>query len=321
MRTGQVQTLLIHGANPVFDLPPSLGFADALSGVKQVISFASYPDETAEASDYVFPDHTPLESWGYQRTLAGADRPVFSSLQPVVVPLYDTRSTVDVLLSAGKLAYSDEVDFLQQKLSPLLNESGGTVEATEIATFWAQYLQFGGWWTRETDLGAAAARPDLEASSQQVAAAPDGQFHLVTFPTQLGDGSGANRPWLQETPNPSTTVVWNSWLEINPSAAEKLGVMDDDIVSVKTANGEIEAVVYLFPAIRPDTVAIPFGQGHTALGRWAEARGSNPAILLGAGLNEAGDLAFGDTLVTITPTGKRRPLSRIESREGVYGEH
>ena len=79
-------------------------------------------------------------------------------------------------------------------------------------------------------------------------------------------------------------------------------------------------MVYHFPAIRPDTVAIPFGQGHTALGRWAEGRGANPANLLAAALNEAGDLAFGDTLVTITPTGKRRPLSRTESREGVYGE-
>jgi anaerobic selenocysteine-containing dehydrogenase len=321
MRSGQVETLLIHGANPVFDLPQSLGFTQALSSVKQVISFATYPDETAEMSDYVFPDHSPLESWGYQRTLAGADRPVTSGLQPVVVPLYDTRSTADVLLSAGKLGYSDEVDFLQQKLTPLLNESGGTVEAAEIATFWARYLQFGGWWTRDANVSGAEAQEGLEAGSQQVTAAPKGQFHLVTFPTQMGDGSGANRPWLQETPDPSTTVIWNSWLEIHPSAAEELGLHDDDVVTVKSASGELEAVVYKFPAIRPDTVAIPFGQGHTALGRWAEGRGSNPAYLLGAELNEAGDLAFGDTLVTITPTGKRRPLSRTESRAGVYGEH
>ena len=126
-----------------------------------------------------------------------------------------------------------------------------------------------------------------------------GQFHLVTFPTQMGDGSGANRPWLQETPDPSTTVTWNTWVEINPVTAEELGLHDDDIVKVTSPSGEVEAVVYKFPAIRPDTVAIPFGQGHTALGRWAEGRGVNPANLLSPTLNEAGDLAFGDTLVTI----------------------
>ncbi len=321
MRSGQVETLFVHGANPVFELPPSLGFSEALANVKQVISFASFPDETALISDYVLPDHTPLESWGYQRTLAGSDRETFSSLQPVVVPLYDTRATADVLLSAGKLPYSDEVSFLQNALAPLLNQSGGTVEAAEIATFWARYLQFGGWWTLASGLSGSDAQPSLEASVPQVSAAGEGKFHLVTYPTHLGDGSGANRPWLQETPSTSTTVMWNSWVEINPHTAEELGLKDDDIVKITSPAGEIEAAVYKFPAIRPDTVAIPFGQGHTALGRWAEGRGANPAALLGAGVNEAGDLAFGDTLVTITPTGRRRPLSRLESRTGVYGEH
>jgi molybdopterin-containing oxidoreductase family iron-sulfur binding subunit len=115
--------------------------------------------------------------------------------------------------------------------------------------------------------------------------------------------------------------MWNSWIEIHPHTAEELGLHDDDIVNVKSPAGELEAVVYLYPAIRPDTVAIPFGQGHTALGRWAERRGCNPAELLTVVLNEAGDLAYGDTLVQITPTGKRRPIARAESRAGVYGDH
>ena len=321
MRAGKVETLFIHGANPVFELPPALGFMEALANVPRVISFASFPDETALQSDYVLPDHTPLESWGYQRTLAGSDRMIFSSLQPVVVPLYDTRATADVLLSAGKLPYNDEVTFLQSKLATLLNEPGVTVEATEIATFWARYLQAGGWWTQQAGLTVPATPPDLQVGMAQGPSAPEGQFHLITYPTHLGDGSGANRPWLQETPSPSTTVMWNTWVEVHPQLAEKLGLKDDDVVRVTSPSGSIEAVVYLFPAIRPDTVAIPFGQGHTALGRWAEGRGANPAVLLGAQLNEAGDLAFGDVLVTLSPTGRRRPLSRLESRAGVYGEH
>ncbi|GAP08265.1 MAG TPA: hypothetical protein DEQ80_01055 [Anaerolinea thermolimosa] len=321
MRAGKVETLFIHGANPVFELPPALGFTEALANVPRVISFASFPDETALQSDYVLPDHTPLESWGYQRTLAGSDRMIFSSLQPVVVPLYDTRATADVLLSAGKLPYNDEVTFLQSKLATLLNEPGVTVEATEIATFWARYLQAGGWWTQQAGLTTPTNQPDLQVEMAQGAAAPEGQFRLITYPTHLGDGSGANRPWLQETPSPSTTVMWNTWVEVHPQLAEKLGLKDDDVVRVTSPSGSIEAVVYLFPAIRPDTVAIPFGQGHTALGRWAEGRGANPAVLLGAQLNEAGDLAYGDVLVTLSPTGRRRPLSRLESRAGVYGEH
>ncbi|MHB8191908.1 MAG: molybdopterin-dependent oxidoreductase [Bellilinea sp.] len=322
MNNSQVQVLFVHGVNPVFELPKVLGFEEALAKVPLVISFASFPDETAMASDYILPDHTPLESFGYQRMLAGADRPVYSSIQPVVAPLYDTRATADVLLTASNLPYSDEVDFVQQKIVPLIS-AGGFYTAPEIQTFWSRWLQYGGWWVTERSLDG-----DLDVSSPgnltfgaPVTIEEGKQFYLVVYPTQLGDGSGANRPWLQEMPDPMTTLTWNTWVEINPETADKLGIHDDDVVRVTTAYGAVEASVYRYPAIRPDTIAIPFGQGHTALGRWAEGRGANPANLLPADVNEAGDMAFSGITASISLTGKRRPLARVESRDGVYGEH
>ena len=41
--------------------------------------------------------------------------------------------------------------------------------------------------------------------------------------------------------------------------------------------GSVEATVYKYPAIRPDTIAMPFGQGHTAFGRFAAKRGRQSA--------------------------------------------
>ncbi|NPV77085.1 MAG: molybdopterin-dependent oxidoreductase [Anaerolineae bacterium] len=323
MSRGEIKALFIHGVNPVFDLPSALGFQEALKNVSLVISFASFPDETALQSDYILPDHTPLESWGYQHVLAGADRPTYSASQPVVVPLYDTHATADVLLTAlkesGKVPYQDEVDFLQQKLLPLLQRGGGFYTAPEILTFWSKWLQYGGWWTPTEGLEKPNGSSTPPAPAANVAELQEGQFFFVTYPTLFGDGSGANRPWLQETPDPMTTVMWNSWVEIHPDTARKLGVKDDDVVKISSPAGEIEASVYLYPAIRPDTVAIPFGQGHTALGRWAEGRGCNPLQVLNVQFNEAGDLAFGDTIVSVTPTGRSRKLARFESREGVYG--
>ena len=327
MNNSQVKVLFIHGTNPVFELPKVLGFAEALAKVPLVISFATFPDETAMLSDYILPDHSPLESFGYQRLLAAADRPVYSSIQPVVAPLYDTRATADVLLAAaaaaGKpLPYTDEVDFVQQKIVPLIS-AGGFYSAPEIQTFWSRWLQYGGWWVTEQGLDAdiSAASGSIAAFNDPAALEEDKQFYLVVYPTQLGDGAGANRPWLQEMPDPMTTLTWNTWVEINPETADKLGIHDDDVVRVTTPFGAVEASVYRYPAIRPDTIAIPFGQGHTALGRWAEGRGANPAALLPAAVNEAGDLAFSDVTASIALTGKRRPLARVENRGGVYGEH
>jgi hypothetical protein len=64
---------------------------------------------------------------------------------------------------------------------------------------------------------------------------------------------------------------------------------------------------------------MPFGQGHTAYGSYAQGRGVNPADVLGANFNEAGDLAFMGMKVKVEKTGKKRELSRMEGKLGVYG--
>jgi anaerobic selenocysteine-containing dehydrogenase len=117
-----------------------------------------------------------------------------------------------------------------------------------------------------------------------------------------------------------TTVMWNTWVEINPETAHELHIENDDVVRITSEAGTVEAPAYLYPAIRPDVIAMPFGQGHTAYGRYAQGRGANPADLLGPHFNEAGDLAFAGMKVKIENTGRKQPLSRLESRIGVYGE-
>ncbi|MBN2387926.1 MAG: molybdopterin-dependent oxidoreductase [Anaerolineales bacterium] len=331
MRSGQVKALFVHGINPAFELPAALGFTAALENVPQIISFASFPDETALLADYIFPDHTPLESWGYQKVRTGSDRAALSGAQPVVVPFHNTRATVDVLLAAiqaagGDLAagvpYSDEVDFLQQSLLTLVQEAGN-IAAPEIRTFMTQFQQYGGWWAAEAGLDAPSTPAPLERPLRLIEPefAGEGEFHLHVYPSPiLGDGAGANRPWLQETPDPMTTVMWNTWVEINPETADELGLEDNDVVRVASDFGAIEAPVYRYPAIRRDTIAIPFGQGHTALGRYADGRGANPVALLGLKLTGAGDLAFAATRVRLEKTGRTSILARLESRIGVYGE-
>jgi anaerobic selenocysteine-containing dehydrogenase len=331
MRQGDLKTLFIHGINPLFELPHGLGFQDALANVPQVISFASFPDETSLQADYILPDHTGLESWGYQKASGAADRTVISGAQPVVAPFYNTRATADVLLAAiqaigGELAaalpYKDVFEYMQNSLVDLVPKDG-YFNAPDINYFMAEFQQFGGWWSALPDLKDPLRVHALVSSISSNPAGFDGSGDLFLFPFMspiLGDGSGANKPWLQETPDPTTTVMWDSWVEINPTTADNLGLMDDDVVKIISSVGEIEAVVYRYPAIRPDTIAIPFGQGHSAYGQYAQGRGVNPIDLLSLIFNGADDLAYGSTKVRIEKTGRTKPLSRLESRLGVYGE-
>lgn len=329
MKRGGVKVLFVHGVNPLFEFPASLGFADALAFVPQVISFATFTDETAVASDYVFPDHHGLESWGYQRALTGTDQSVLSGAQPVVSPYFNTRATADVLIAAAKLVggkfaealpYSDEVEFIQGRLGSLVGKAGSFF-APEINTFSVYFQQHGGWWT-EAELAAPASSSALDRSLNVGEARFEGQGEFIFLPfvsPTLGE-AGANKPWLQELPDPTTTVMWNTWVEMNPETAHHHGIDNDDIVEIVSEAGSVEVPVYLYPAIRPDVVAMPYGQGHTAYGQFAAGRGANPADVLGVHLNDAGDLAFAGMKVEIHKTGKKQPLSRLESRIGVYGE-
>jgi anaerobic selenocysteine-containing dehydrogenase len=327
LNSGAIKTLFVHGANPVFELPKSLGFEAALSKVSNIISFASFPDETAMLADYVFPDHTGLESFGYQRIPAGSGQALLSGAQPTVAPYYNTRATADVLLAAGAqaggkaaLTSKDEVEYIQSKLGDVLSARDGYFSAADMPSFWADFQQFGGWWQNSNSLGTPTATLDKDPGLKEPTYEGDGKFHLVVYPSPILAEAGANKPWLQEIPDPSTTVTWNSWVEINPKTAEELGIEDDDVVEITSSNGSsVKASVYKYPAIRPDTIAIPFGQGHTAYGRYAKGRGINPIDLLSPKFNNAGDLAFASIKVKIKKTGEKKQLARFESALGVYG--
>ena len=332
MKAGKIDLLMIHGANPLFELPTSAGFADAILNVPYVISFNSFIDETAVWSDIVLPDHTYLEAWGYQVPTPGADRPVVTAQQPVVRPLYDTRSTADLILaSAAKmggaiaeaLPWSDEVLYLEDASGALFGSSLSAYNPNTAGAFWATWRQNGGWWSEQELMR------EPEAIGFPNAALPVGQpqfdgepgeypFHLYPYANLgLSDGRGANLPWLQEMPDPMTTAQWQTWVEINPQTAHAIGVENNDVVSISSPFGEIEAIVVEYPGIRPDVIAVPIGQGHTEYGRFAKNRGNNPMTLIAPTSEQrTGALTWGATRVRITPTGKKYKLARLENLDG-----
>jgi len=323
MKAGAVKVLLVLGSNPVYELPLQAGLAEALAKVPYVVSFAPIVDETAAQADLILPDRTYLESWGYDVLSPAFDLPVVSSQQPVVTPRFDARSAADVLLTVAKgipaaakvLSWTDEVAFLKEVIAQFPQ---GAVTG-DNGVIWERYLQHGGWWP------AAAAAPQGPATMQALpppplqVAAPQflgdaGQYpfflHLYVS-SLLSDGRGANLPWLQASPDPLTTVSWQTLVEINPATAQKIGVEDGEVVKVSSPYGEIEGYIYTYPAMRPDTVAIATGQGHIDYGRYASQHGSNPLLLVGA------QPAWASVRVNVTSTGRKVKLSIFEWKPGV----
>jgi anaerobic selenocysteine-containing dehydrogenase len=92
----------------------------------------------------------------------------------------------------------------------------------------------------------------------------------------MAEGRGANQPYLQEIIGPNLYERWESWVEIAPETAEKLGIQDQDLVWIESPVGKVKVKARLFPGTQPECIHIPYGQGHTAYGRWAKGRGVNP---------------------------------------------
>jgi anaerobic selenocysteine-containing dehydrogenase len=333
MKAGEIDLLLVHGANPMYELPAAAGFAEAIARVPFVVSFSPFVDETAVWADLILPEGTYLESWGYQVPSPGADRPVVSSQQPVVRPLYDTRAAADVLLGlaarlggkpADALPWQDETAYLEETVGELYGSSLGAFDAQTPSGFWALWRQYGGWWSekpirREPELTDVVQNP-LPVSEPQFEGDPqDYPFHLYPYSSiTLTDGRGAHLPWLQEAPDPMTTVQWGMWVEINPKTASELGISDNDVLLVESPYGSLEAAVVIYPGIRPDVVAIPVGQGHMDYGRFAQAVSGNNPLALVAPVTDPGTgaLAWGATRVRLKPTGRVKTLARLESLDG-----
>jgi anaerobic selenocysteine-containing dehydrogenase len=147
------------------------------------------------------------------------------------------------------------------------------------------------------------------ASSEPRAASPvfDGDpaqypFHFLPFASQAFlDGSTAHLPWLQEMPDPISTAMWSTWVEINPQTASRLGIGDGDMVEIASAHGTIHAPALISPGIAPDVIAMPAGQGHETFTRYASGRGSNPVKVLAPVVEpETGALAWAATRVKVT---------------------
>jgi Fe-S-cluster-containing dehydrogenase component len=315
MKAGKVECLLIHDLNPVFSLPESAGFKEALAKVDLVVSFASLADETSEAANLLVPDHTSMESWGDASPRPG----VRSLVQPTLRPLFNTQALGDTLLSVARAMGGNVAEQVPA------GSWKSVVEANWSDTNWRKALARGGVFeampTREVTVAASAA--GLRPSAPRLQGS--GELTLVAFPhSYWGDGRGAALPWLQEIPDPVTKISWNSWAEISIKKAEELGVVFGDVISIDTGIGSVDVSVYPRGGVRDDIIAIPIGQGHTvgyyasmagdfasnqAIAEPGVARGVNVAAILPAAVDEAGGQAFLSTKATVTKTGRFRRLA------------
>lgn len=334
MESGSIDVLVINRLNPVYFLPNGQAFAEAMKKVKLVVSINDRVDETGHFADVVAAESHFLESWGDARPKAN----VYSLQQPTIAPIYDTRSFEECLMgwtrgglkSQGLLAQisaqpkGSYYEYVKENWKQTLYPSFG--KGAAFNDFWETSLQKG------VVVGAASAPrarsfmgralrvaktaysevKSLSVSQSKQGPVIEGSGVVLGLyqKISMGDGRSANNAWLQEMPDPISTVTWDNYVNIGPAFAKELNVKNWDVVSVRAGDVSIELPVNVQPGIAKGVITVALGYGRTMAGKVGNQVGVNAFKL--AGFSGSQGLVLGGQRVTVAKTGKRYELAAIQ---------
>ncbi|SVA72949.1 uncharacterized protein METZ01_LOCUS125803, partial [marine metagenome] len=148
MRNNEVDILILHDTNPIFSMPSSSNFQEAMENVPLVVALSGFMDETTAMADLILPTDNYLESWGDDVPEPGVGFSVASISQPVVNRLYDTRPLGDILIDTARMMgaevnWDSTEAYIQDVWSRIYAQQGG--DPLGFDDFWRSALEAGVW--------------------------------------------------------------------------------------------------------------------------------------------------------------------------------
>ena len=267
MNAGNVGAVLFLDSNPAYNYNDPKGFKSGLAKVGIKISFSDKNDETASLCNAIAPNHNYLEAWGDGNPVEG----YYSIIQPTINPVYNTRQAEQSLLVWSDNPVKDYYDFVKANWEATVLPS--------IGKTWADMLQMGFVNLPSKSMSASAFTGDVNltianAISESKKTAAPIELHLYKS-VALGDGKQGNNPYLHELPDGVSKVTWDNYAALNPKYAQKLGIAEFDLVTLKSANYSIDLPVLFQPGQAHETVSVALGYGREKVGKVGDGVGKN----------------------------------------------
>ena len=351
MAGGSVRTLVVLGANPAYDAPSDLGFAEAVGNVGTVVHLGDSVDETGELAHWHLPEAHYLEAWGDARSIDGSA----SVVQPLIRPLYGAHSAIELL---GLMAAAEAPPALAAAAATEATEAtepsegepaaaggqeaaaeAGGPEAEQVAAAPAPsgppsaYDLVRQTWQAATDwdvtlhdgvAGGSQATPvaptlqggELEAlaAATAVQSPTSDRLELVFQPSPVVfDGRFANVSWLQELPHPITKMTWGNAAMLSPATAAELGLTNEQLATLSIDGRQVETPVWIVPGQADNTVVVEVGYGRRAGGRLSMGTGFDAYAVRG---RQGLDIDQGATLAA---TGGRLDIAQTQDHGSMEG--
>jgi MoCo/4Fe-4S cofactor protein with predicted Tat translocation signal len=313
MEAGSVEVLVIVGANPVFTAPADLNFGAAMQKVATRFHLGLYYDETAALCHWHAPESHFLESWGDVRAFDGT----VSLLQPLIAPMYDGRSAIELFASMNGQGGQPVLDLVKGFWTDAFN---GTTSSTwtlrdrngspftTVDAFWRQALHDG--FLSGTSYLTGATAPSAPAADALVPsenAAASGIDVVFRPDPYVLDGRNANNGWLQELPRPLTKVTWDATAHLSVTTAERLGVGRGDVIEITLQGRSTRVPVWIMPGTADDVAVVHFGYGRATAGRVGGGVGFNTFPLRSAAA------PWFETGAQVTSTGERYVIASTQN--------
>lgn len=267
--SGSIQHVLTLDCNPVYDSPRELELAQRIGRLQTSIHVGLYRDETALASQWHINLAHAFESWGD----AVSEDGTASIVQPMIAPLFNGHTTIDVLLDmlARNQSTHDAVRaFWQQKLG-----------ATDFDHAWRRALHDGVVAGTASATVAVVGKPDRVAANLAGARSPlpSGYELSFTLDAHVYDGRYANNTWLYELPEPFTKLTWGNAARISAAIAQKYGLSDGDMLTLGIGEHRVHVPVVVTPGQAQNTITLTVGHGRTVWGHAAAGIGYDAQLL------------------------------------------
>ncbi|RME15193.1 MAG: 4Fe-4S dicluster domain-containing protein [Bdellovibrio sp.] len=314
---GSVKTLIIHGVNPIYSAPASLGLKDSLKKVNLIVYTGDRVDETGAVSHLLAPDHHLMENWGDVEAHKGH----YLVQQPTIEPLYKTRSFQDSLIqwirsSGGSFSEENWYHYLRAYWKKHIYPS--FAKGRTFEDFWIDVLHKGIVFDESREAQNHGSRPFLSSAWKSFSdRAPSKGPELVLYATSgLKDGAMANVSWLQEFPDPVTKISWDNYLCVSYETATKNGWKEGQVVKVSVNGQTVEVPLHIQAGQHNDVFGLAVGYGRTRAGEVANGVGVNAFQL--AGFSEEGPV-YSALPVKVEATDKMIPLACVQGHHSMEG--
>jgi len=315
----KVGSVLVYDCNPVFLLSSGSGFEYKLKKADYIISASSHLDETAKIADLYLPTHTNYESWGDYIP----NKNTYSIIQPTMNPLFDTKHIGDILITLANLESKDFYSYFIKNWEIIQKEVNNS---KSFKDFFKEVLNNGGvFLNKKTDIKFSNSISISNQENLSLETSNKGTDELILYPyfsIKTFDGRSANRPVMQELPDPMIQTAWDSWAEINPETAADLNLKSSDVVKLSNFNGELNIPVFITDKISKGIIAVPTGQGHTDYGRYAKSvQGGNVFNLLSSDYKDKDNLNLVSVKVNVSKSSLSNSLANFQGSNSQKDRH